>query len=124
MFIAINRLKVKPGTGDQMEARFAEPKGLERTPGFIRFQLLRRVWQPHGEPDHAEYLAMTEWETREAFHAWTKSDAFKEAHSGPQLDIFVAPGEPAGYEIAVERTPDTPEAPDTAATDAAPAGKE
>ncbi len=105
MFIAINRLRVQPGTGEQLEPRFAESTGLEQTPGFIRFQLLRRVWQPHGEADHEEYLVMSEWEARQAFHAWTKSDAFKRAHSGPQLDIFVAPGEAAGYEIVVERTP-------------------
>jgi len=105
MFIAINRLKVKSGTGGQLEDRFAQPKGLEETPGFVRLQLLRRTWQPHGELDHEEYLAMTEWRSHDAFIAWTKSDAFKQAHSGPQLDIFVAPGEPAGYEVAVERTP-------------------
>jgi len=103
MFIAINRLKVKAGTGAQLEERFAQPKGLEQTPGFVRFQLLHRTWQPHGELDHEEFLAMTEWQSQQAFVDWTKSDAFKQAHSGPQLDIFVAPGEPAGYEVAVER---------------------
>lgn len=108
MFIAINRLKVKPGTGGQLEERFAQPRGLEQTPGFVRFQLLRKTWQPHGEADHEEYLAMTEWTSQDAFVAWTKSDAFKQAHSGPQLDIFVAPGEPAGYNIAVQRMPDSP----------------
>ena len=60
------------------------------------------------EADHEEYLAMTEWTSQDAFVAWTKSDAFKQAHSGPQLDIFVAPGEPAGYNIAVQRMPDSP----------------
>ncbi len=106
MFIAINRLKVKPGTGEQLEQRFAKSGGLEETPGFLRFQLLRRVWQPHGEADHEEYLAMTEWRSQEDFLAWTRSDAFKQAHSGPRLEIFTAPGEPAGYDIAVERQPD------------------
>jgi len=107
MFIAINRLKVKTGTGEQLESRFAESRGLEDSPGFVRFQLLHRTWQPHGQLDHEEYLALTEWESKQAFIDWTKSDAFKQAHSGPQLDIFVAPGEPAGYEVAVERTPRT-----------------
>jgi len=106
MFIAINRLKVKIGTGGQLEERFAQPKGLEQTPGFVRFQLLHRIWQPHGQLDCEEYLAMTEWDSKQAFLDWTKSDAFKQAHSGPQLDIFVAPGEPAGYEVAVERAPE------------------
>jgi len=110
MFIAINRLKVQPGTGDQLEERFAQPRGLEETEGFIRFQLLRRSWQPHGEADHEEYLAMTEWRSKDHFIAWTKSEAFKRAHSGPQLDIFVAPGEPAGYDVAIERPPSEAEA--------------
>lgn len=110
MFIAINRLKVQPGTGGQLEERFAQPGGLEETDGFVRFQLLRRSWRPHGEADHEEYLAMTEWRSKDDFLAWTKSEAFKRAHSGPKLEIFVAPGEPAGYDIAAERTPNEAEA--------------
>ena len=107
MFIAINRLKIQPGSGSVLEERFAQSGGLEGSPGFIRFQLLRRSWQPHGEQDHEEYLAMTEWQSRDDFLAWTRSDAFKKAHSGPRLDIFTAPGEPAGYDIAVTREPET-----------------
>jgi len=106
MFVAINRLKIQPGSGPELEERFARRGGLETSPGFIRFQLLRRTWQPHGEADHEEYLAMTEWTDQEAFEAWTRSEAFKQAHSGPRADFFVAPGEPAGYEIAVTREPE------------------
>lgn len=105
MFVSINRLKVKAGCGDQLEERFAHSQGLEQTPGFLQFQLLKRTWQPHGKDDHEEYLAMTQWTSQQAFLDWTKSDAFKKAHSGPKPDIFAGPGEPAGYEVAVDRGP-------------------
>ena len=106
MFVAINRLKVVPGRGEEVERRFAEKGGLEGSPGFLRFRLLKRVWQPHGELDHEEYLAVTEWRSQDDFHAWTKSDAFKRAHANPSSDLFVAPGEPAGYAIPVTREPE------------------
>jgi heme-degrading monooxygenase HmoA len=105
MFVSINRIPVKADSTQIMEERFGQSKGLEKVPGFIRFELLKRVWAPHSKDDSSvEYLAMTHWESQDAFMAWTKSDAFKQAHSGPKLDIFAGHAEPAGYDIAVERT--------------------
>ena len=103
MFIAINRLKVKKGRGQELVQRFEQSHGLSESPGFLSFQLLQRVWAPHGEGDHEEFLAMTQWMSQMHFQDWLKSDAFKHAHANVRADLFIAPGEPAGYEIVLER---------------------
>ncbi len=105
MFIVINKLKVQPGMGDKLIERFTKSHGLEDSPGFIRFQLLQPVWAP-GELDRDVFLSMTEWESREAFEAWLKSDSFKQAHKGGDNTIFAGPPEAIAYEPAVSRLPD------------------
>ena len=49
-----------------------------------------------------EYLSMTQWASKQDFVAWTKSDAFKKAHSGPRAKGVIG-AQPAGYEVVVER---------------------
>ena len=107
MFIAINRLQVRPGCETELEGRFAQTGGMTRLAGFVRFQLLRRVWQarPPADPAPVEYLALTCWESEEHFRAWTAGPAFAAAHGGPRLDIWAGPAEPSGYIICLERHP-------------------
>jgi heme-degrading monooxygenase HmoA len=47
-------------------------------PGFVEFHLLKG---PEAE-DHTLYASHTVWENRAVFEAWTKSEAFRAAHSG------------------------------------------
>ena len=79
MFIALNRFQVLRG----QEAAFEEvwlsrETHLETVPGFLRFNLLRG---PERE-DHTLYASHSEWASRAAFEAWTKSEAFRLAHRG------------------------------------------
>jgi len=116
MFIAINHLKAKPNRGGELEERFAKPRGLDEQPGFVHFELLKRTWSPGGGDDESEeagepgepgvehYLVMTRWQSMEAFIAWTRSDAFKEAHAGGRPDFLAGGGHPAGYEVALSRS--------------------
>jgi heme-degrading monooxygenase HmoA len=46
---------------------------LDKVPGFVEFHLLKG---PEAE-DHTLYV----WENRAVFEAWTKSEAFRAAHS-------------------------------------------
>jgi heme-degrading monooxygenase HmoA len=50
---------------------------LDKVPGFIEFHLLKG---PEAE-DHTLYASHTVWENRAVFEAWTKSEAFRAAHS-------------------------------------------
>lgn len=105
MFIAINNLRAKADRGDELEARFAEPRGLDEQPGFIGFELLKRTWSP-GEDDASgeiHYMVVTRWQSMKDFLGWTKSDAFKEAHAGGRPDFLAGGGHPAGYDVALQR---------------------
>ena len=103
MFIAINRLVAKSGQGHRVEEQFAKSAGVESSPGFLSFELLKQTWGP--TPDGEEYLVFTRWENREAFDGWVRSDAFKQAHSGGRPDFLTGQGHPAGYEVALRREP-------------------
>lgn len=107
MFVVVNRLTVKPGMGEKLVERFAQSHGLEDSPGFVCFTLLEPAWAP-GEIKENEYLSMTHWESREAFEAWLKSDAFKKAHQGRDNSIFAGPAEAMGYTTRVERSAASP----------------
>lgn len=79
MFIAMNRFKVRTGREADFEAVWlGRDSHLEEVPGFLGFRLLRG---PEAE-DHTLYATHTQWESRDAFTAWTKSEAFRKAHAG------------------------------------------
>ncbi|MCB2080579.1 MAG: antibiotic biosynthesis monooxygenase [Novosphingobium sp.] len=96
MFIAMNRFQVKPGEEETFETVWkSRDSYLEDVPGFVEFHLLRG---PASE-DHTLYATHTVWESRDAFEAWTKSEAFRKAHAGagnnkplyidrPRLELF------------------------------------
>jgi heme-degrading monooxygenase HmoA len=50
---------------------------VDKVPGFVEFHLLDG---PVAE-DHTPYASHTVWEDRAVFEAWTKSEAFRAAHS-------------------------------------------
>jgi heme-degrading monooxygenase HmoA len=79
MFIAMNRFRVAPDAGAEFEQLWAARDSLLReVPGFIEFHLLRG---PERE-DHILYASHTLWSSREDFEAWTRSEAFRQAHRG------------------------------------------
>ncbi|MCX7676187.1 MAG: antibiotic biosynthesis monooxygenase [Alteraurantiacibacter sp.] len=98
MFIAMNRFQVKPGQESAFEAVWkSRDSYLQGVPGFIAFHLLR------GETsDECTLFAThTVWESRDAFVAWTRSEAFRKAHASagdnrplyvgsPRLELFEA----------------------------------
>ena len=85
MFVGTNRIRVKTGAGQELERRFQERGGIERQPGFLEFEM----WRLEGDEDYEEYLIVTHWESRDAQKAWVRSDAFKQAHSGPGQTTFL-----------------------------------
>jgi heme-degrading monooxygenase HmoA len=98
MYIAMNRFKIKPGN----EQAFIDiwknrDSHLETVPGFKNFNLL----QGATNDEYTLFSSHATWESKEAFEAWTKSEAFKKAHAGagqhrdihaghPQLECFEA----------------------------------
>lgn len=76
MIVVMNAVRVSGEQAKQFEQSFlSRPRMLDQLDGFIRFELLR----PQGRD---EYLVVTHWRDHDAFQAWLKSDAFREAHKG------------------------------------------
>ena len=78
MFIAMNRFRVAKGSEAAFEhVWMSRDSHLDKVPGFVEFHLLKG---PEAE-DHTLYASHTVWESRAVFEAWTKSEAFRAAHS-------------------------------------------
>lgn len=98
MYLTINRFRVKRGEENTFETIWTGREShLPEVRGFRAFNLFRGPTHD----DHTIYLSHTTWESRAAFEAWTRSDAFREAHKGagahkdiylgpPQLELFEA----------------------------------
>jgi heme-degrading monooxygenase HmoA len=78
MFIAMNRFQVKRGSEEAFERVWLNRDSqLNTVPGFVEFHLLKG---PEAD-DHTLYASHTIWQSRQAFEAWTKSEAFRIAHA-------------------------------------------
>ena len=88
MFIAMTHFDVEPARAGEFEARWREREThLDAVPGFVRFALLRG-----SEP--GRYVSHSTWESRAAFEAWTRSDAFRKAHADARMPTGVLRGHP------------------------------
>jgi heme-degrading monooxygenase HmoA len=101
MYIAMNRFRVLPEHLADFEARWLDRDVyLTEVPGFIAFHLLKGPVRD----DHVLYSSHTMWRDYAAFEAWTKSEAFRQAHrtagEGKQLTL----GHPQfeGFEVLQE----------------------
>ena len=98
MFIAMNRFKIALGREEEFERIWRERETyLESVPGFKRFNLLRGPTHD----DHTLYATHSEWASREAFEAWTHSEAFRKAHGGAggAKGVYLGPPQFEGFEV-------------------------
>ena len=102
MFVAVNRLQVKAGSGSELEERFGRRGGVESQPGFQSFEL----WRLDSDGDIEEYMVVTHWDSEEAHVEWTHSEAFRQSHSGIRGDFFVGPPEFKKYAVKLSSTPE------------------
>ncbi len=104
MFIAMNRFKVLPDATAAFEHVWtSRDTFLHEVPGFKEFHLLKGP----AKDDHVLYSSHTVWESRAAFEAWTRSEAFRKAHAGAGANKPMYLGHPEfeGFEViqTVER---------------------
>jgi heme-degrading monooxygenase HmoA len=100
MYIAMNRFRIAMG----MEADFEElwrtrDTQLTEVPGFQTFHLLR------GEEEEgaAIYVSHTMWASRDAFEAWTQSEAFRSAHAKARAPegTYLGPPKFEGFDVVL-----------------------
>ena len=78
MYIAMNRFRIARGREDVFEELWRKRDSqLDGVPGFRRFHLLKGPSDDGG----TLYASHTQWDSRAAFEAWTKSESFVKAHA-------------------------------------------
>lgn len=90
MYLTMNRFRVKPDRVETFERIWKDRDSqLPQVPGFVSFHLMKGPVQD----DHVLYASHTLWQSRAAFEAWTKSEAFRAAHkgAGAHADIYLGP---------------------------------
>jgi heme-degrading monooxygenase HmoA len=88
VFVAMNHFTVNPERAGEFEEHWRKRQSyLEEVPGFVRFALLRSDEAGH-------YVSHSTWESRAAFEAWTRSEAFRKAHADARAPAGVLAGHP------------------------------
>ncbi len=101
MFIAMNNFKVAKGKEEEFERAWRERQShLEGVPGFVQFALLRADAE-------GEFISHSTWQDRDAFVAWTQSEAFVQGHrQGSLQGILDGPPQLKTYEAVIVETPE------------------
>lgn len=106
MFFAMNRFRITPGREDDFETIWRERDSrLAGVPGFKAFKLLRGPRVGEGtEDDHVLFVSHSQWESRAAFEAWTRSAAFRAAHAnaGDTTGIYLGHPNFEGFDAVLE----------------------
>ncbi len=98
MFIAMNRFQVIRGQEEAFEQVWlSRDSHLGGVPGFVEFHLLRGP----SEEDHTLFSSHTVWRSREDFEAWTRSEAFRQAHrnAGGNKPLYLGHPRFEGFEV-------------------------
>lgn len=106
MIIVTNTSKITKDEGYKLIDRFDKVGKVEEMQGFLGLEVLLT----DDLPDYDEVTISTRWESREAFNAWTKSDAFKAAHSrdrGGQPE-YILSNKITFYDVKIVRNPVIP----------------
>lgn len=100
VFVAMNQFQVDPKRASEFEEHWRKRESyLEQVPGFRGFLLLR------GD-EAGVYVSHSTWESRAAFEAWTRSEAFRKAHGQARTPEGVLQGPPRLrlFEAVIEQT--------------------
>lgn len=96
MYLTMNRFRIKPGSEQVFEDIWKNRDSqLPLVPGFVSFDLMKGPTRD----GYTLYASHTLWKSEADFVAWTKSEAFRQAHSGaggsrdiymghPELEVF------------------------------------
>lgn len=100
MFIAMNRFRIAPGRESDFEELWRNREShLDQVPGFREFHLLKGP----SDEEATLYASHTVWESRDAFEAWTNSEAFAKAHGQARAPegTYLGPPHFEGFEAVI-----------------------
>ena len=96
----MNRFKIVLGKEKAFEDVWKNREThLESVPGFKNFNLVKG----DKNEDYTLYASHSVWNSKEDFINWTKSDAFRKAHSGAgkHNDIYLGHPEFEGFNVII-----------------------
>jgi heme-degrading monooxygenase HmoA len=95
MYVVHNRIEVEPDGAESFEASFAVSMRatLGGVPGLRRSLLMR----PAGP--NQPYVSTMEFDSKDDFRAWMKSDSFRAAHADTQAPGMQAPSAIEMFEV-------------------------
>lgn len=86
MFVAMNRIEIKPEHSEQVEQLFQRNAEMMKVcPGFLSMTLLRM----RDSPNSRQVYVL--WESAEAYDNYKKSDVFRQTHAGVDITWFTGP---------------------------------
>ena len=100
MYIAMNRFKIVLGREMDFELIWKNRDTfLASVPGFKEFHLVRG----DKTEDYTLYASHSTWASENDFLAWTKSEAFRQAHkgAGEHGDLYIGHPEFEGFEVII-----------------------
>ena len=100
MFVAMNRFRIAPGKeADFIEIWRNRETHLDQVPGFETFNLL----QGASNDEFTLFASHSIWDSREAFEAWTRSNAFRQAHAnaGTSKGIYLGHPQFEGFDAVL-----------------------
>ena len=100
MFIAMNRFRIVLGKEKEFEDVWKNrDTHLKDVPGFKEFHLVRG----DKTEDYTLYASHSTWASENDFLAWTKSEAFRQAHkgAGEHGDLYIGHPEFEGFEVII-----------------------
>ncbi len=100
MFIAMNRFKIALGRENEFVEIWKNRESyLDDVTGFKEFHLLQG---PTNE-EFTLFASHSIWDSREAFEAWTHSDAFRKAHAnaGTAKGVYLGHPQFEGFETVL-----------------------
>lgn len=102
MIIVTNTSKIMKDEGHKLITRFDKVGKIETMEGFLGLEVLFT----ENILEYDEVTISTRWESKEAFENWTKSDAFKEAHShqGGRPEYIIS-NKISFYDVQIVRNP-------------------
>ena len=98
MYIAMNRFQVALGNEDAFQNVWtSRDTFLAGVPGFVEFHLLRGPTLD----DHTLFSSHTVWRSHADFEAWTRSEAFRNAHrnAGDNKPLYIGHPRFEGFEV-------------------------
>ena len=100
MFIAMNRFRIAVGRESVFEELWRRRDSqLEGVSGFREFHLLRGPT----DDEATLFASHSVWDSRQAFEAWTESEAFRKAHAQARAPEGTYLGHPEfeGFEVVL-----------------------